>query len=191
MADSTRTLLLSLLGVTFCVAVIAVAGSTAGRKIGELKTRIADYSQRVKRLETQEASPLRAEGTAPEGVGRDGPAVVEMRRTIELEQGRYYTPGETTASGFAEVIQAELLRAGLRVTRYRPVEDRSGDGLHSLAEFAVTGDAEAFLGFLRTGRRSSRYRYFSNISVHALGTAGAVEVAFRVGYEEVALDSSK
>ena len=81
---------------------------------------------------------------APEAEGL--PARLErVRRALEEERRRFYTPEEMDPYRFGTLIRNRLVARGLVIDRYQTLSA----GKETLLEFSVQGDARALVSFFR------------------------------------------
>ncbi len=104
----------------------------------------------------------------------------ELVRSLEQDQGRYYTAQEMDPYRFGIIIRELLLRDGLAISRYQTQEVMG----RNLLEFAVSGSALGLARFLQRVSESPRHWSVPFLSISA-GERGRVQAVFRIGYESI------
>lgn len=161
-------LLVGLLGWTVLLALAGTLGLREWGRSAEARERAAILERQVRLLAAK----------APEAEGL--PARLErVRRALEEERRRFYTPEEMDPYRFGTLIRNRLVARGLVIDRYQTLSA----GKETLLEFSVQGDARALVSFFREVSQADHYWSVPYVTLSAKGEKGSVQSVFRILYE--------
>lgn len=189
MIDRTRAVMLLILCSVVAACGVALIATLAHAHIADLSSRIAQYEKRITAAKAAQTGDPAQLDSSPESFSEQ---LAARTAELEKEQARFYRPDEVSLFEFSSRIQQRLKQAGLTVTRYRPVEETGGtDKKGRAVELVVHGPASALLTFLKETAEAPKHEPIRNIAIHRRGTTDLVDVTFRIGYEEITMDSAQ